>query len=64
LIGITFFGNLWGIFGVVAGVPITALLYATLSRLINISLYRRGIYVTREHIAKTDEDGNKTSNLI
>lgn len=52
LLGITFFGNLWGIFGVLAGVPITALLYASLSRLINISLKSRGIHVDHDSVYK------------
>jgi predicted PurR-regulated permease PerM len=52
LLGITFFGNLWGIFGVLAGVPITALIYATLSRLINMSLKSRGIHVDSTSIHK------------
>lgn len=63
LIGITFFGNLWGVIGVIAGVPIMALLYATFSRVINISLYRHGVDVSYEHIITHDENNNSKTIL-
>lgn len=63
LIGITFFGNLWGVIGVIAGVPIMALLYATFSRAINLALYRRGVEVSYEHIITYDDNDNQKTIL-
>lgn len=56
LLGITIFGNLFGFFGVLIAVPLTALIYALASRIINITLYRRHIEVTYHHLEEIKED--------
>ena len=59
LLGITIFGNLWGVVGVLIGVPLTALIYAVFSRIINIGLYQKHIEVTYNNLYKLDENGNR-----
>ena len=64
LLGITIFGNLWGVVGVLIGVPLTALIYAVISRIINIGLYQKHIEVTYNNLYRLDEDGNRLENKV
>ena len=64
LLGITIFGNLWGVVGVLIGVPLTALIYAVFSRIINIGLYQKHIEVTYNNLYKLDENGNRIDNKV
>lgn len=54
LLGLVIFGNLFGFFGLLIAVPSMALIYAVGSRLVNLSLYRRGIEVTSTYIKQVD----------
>lgn len=64
LLGITIFGNLWGMIGVLIGVPLTALIYAVISRVINIGLYSKHIEVTYNNLYKLDENGKRIDNKV
>lgn len=64
LLGITIFGNLWGMIGVLIGVPLTALIYAVISRVINIGLYQKHIEVTYNNLYKLDENGKRIDNQV
>lgn len=64
LLGITVFGRLFGFFGVLIAVPLTAFIYAILDRIINISLYRQHIEVTETEILEVDDDGQTVEHLF
>ena len=64
LLGITVFGRLFGFFGVLIAVPLTAFIYAFLDRIINISLYRQHIEVTETEILEVDDDGQTVEHLF
>ena len=63
LLGITIFGKLFGFVGVLIGVPLTALIYALLTRIINFHLYQKHLHVTSERITRIDDDGNDIETL-
>ena len=44
------FGGMYGITGVILAVPVTAILYATLSEFINKRLDKKGLIVTTDQI--------------
>ena len=50
LLSIVVFGGMYGITGVILAVPVTAILYATLSEFINKRLDKKGLIVTTDQI--------------
>ena len=63
LLGITIFSKLFGFVGVLIGVPLTALIYALLTRIINFHLFQKHLHVTSERITRIDDDGNDIETL-
>jgi predicted PurR-regulated permease PerM len=60
IFSITFFGGLFGVFGMIIGVPIFAVLYAAFSALINSSLRKKNMPESSEiyvHVAVVNDEG-------
>lgn len=60
----TFFGGLWGFIGMVLGVPLTAVIYHIVGRIINYLLKKRGIPIETESFIKLQKIDKHTNEPI
>ena len=63
IFAITFFGGLWGVFGMLVGVPIFAVIYAAIKSIINAKLVKKNLPTDSDkytYVCAIDENGMHT----